>query len=337
MRRLPPGKLPPSLLARLLADTVRADPRVLVPPGVGEDAAVIDCGERLLVVTTDPITFATDSIGWYAVNVNANDVAAMGATPRWFFATVLLPPEIEEGAAEAILRQIGQACDELDITLAGGHTEITLGLDRPIVVGCLLGEVARDRLVTSAGARPEDIVLLTTGVAVEGTALLAREIPDRLRQAGVTEAEVQRARGLLFDPGLSVLRAARIAGEAARLHALHDPTEGGLITGLRELAQASGVGLRVDLAEGPVLPLCHKVCQALGLDPLGLIASGSLLMAVAPVDEPALRGALGRAGIAVYRVARVVPAGEGLVLVTPEGEVALPEFARDELARALEG
>ena len=166
---LPTGKLPPKLLDELLARHSRPDPRVVLGPRAGEDAAIIDMGDRYLVAKTDPITFATDEIGWYAVNVNANDVACCGAVPKWFLATLLLPEQRTDAAlVERVFAQIADACAALDVTLCGGHTEITYGLDRPIVVGQMLGEVAPDACLSTSGARPGDALILTKGIAVEG-------------------------------------------------------------------------------------------------------------------------------------------------------------------------
>ena len=179
------GKLPSQLLAHLLA---RIGPyrsgRVVVGPGVGQDAAVIDMGDRLLVAKSDPITFASDLIGWYAVHVNANDVACMGARPAWFLATILLPEGAAPSLAEAIFEQVLDACQAMEIELVGGHFEITYGLERPIVVGAMLGEVERGRLVRSSGAQPGDCLILTKGIAIEGTAVLAREAGEALAAAG---------------------------------------------------------------------------------------------------------------------------------------------------------
>ena len=179
---LPVGKLPIEHLRTLLADVPGHDPRLVIGPKIGEDAAVIDAGDRYLVVTTDPITFATDHIGRYAVHVNANDVAVLGARPLWFFVVMLLPegrttPELVEG----IMADVRAACEELSVTLGGGHTEITQGLDRPILVGQMLGEVAPNRLVRKTRIAVGDQILLTRGVAIEGTAILAREKSDQLR------------------------------------------------------------------------------------------------------------------------------------------------------------
>ncbi len=262
-----PGKLPLDLLADLLARLPGGDPRVLVGPRVGEDAAVIDLGDRLLVAKTDPVTFATDLIAWYTVNVNANDIATMGAEPRWFMATLLLPESVREREIEALFDQLSQACRRLGVTPVGGHTEITIGLPRPIMIGCMLGEVGRDRLVTSAGAQAGDAVILAGSIAIEGTALLAREVGEELLGRGLDEATVARARDLLFDPGISVVAPARVALQVGGITALHDPTEGGLATGLRELALASGVGLEIVGEAIPLLPLTGQVCAALGVGP----------------------------------------------------------------------
>ena len=328
-----PGKLPLDLLADLLARLPGGDPRVLVGPRVGEDAAVIDLGDRLLVAKTDPVTFATDLIAWYTVNVNANDIATMGAEPRWFMATLLLPESVREREIEAIFDQLSQACRRLGVTPVGGHTEITIGLPRPIMIGCMLGEVERDRLVTSAGAQAGDAVILAGSIAIEGTALLAREVGEELLGRGLDEATVARARDLLFDPGISVVAPARVALQAGGITALHDPTEGGLATGLRELALASGVGLEIVGEAIPLLPLTGQVCAALGLDPLGLIASGSLVIGARPDAADRVLRALGAAGVEAAIIGRALPKESGLTLVARGRPGPLPAFARDELAR----
>jgi len=328
-----PGKLPPELLARLLARLPADDPRVVVGPKVGEDAAVIDFGPRLLVAKTDPITFAADLIGWYALHVNANDIATMGAEPRWFLASLLLPAASTEADVSAIFDQLADAARDLGVALVGGHTEVTIGIDRPIILGCMLGEVERDRLITSAGARPGDALILAGAIAVEGTALLAREAAVALAERGVGEESLARARELLFEPGISVVAAARAAVRAGGVAALHDPTEGGLVTGVRELAVASGVGVEVDADAVPVLPLTREICSALALDPLGLIASGSLLIAARPAAAKAILSAVAAAGCAAAVIGRVTESREGLWLVEGGQRGPLPEFARDEVAR----
>jgi hydrogenase expression/formation protein HypE len=331
----PLGKLPADHLARLLAHYTPDDERVILGPGVGRDAAVISFGDRLLVAKTDPITFASDEIGWYAVHVNANDVACTGATVCWFLATLLLP-EFHTDAAlvDTIFEQIAGACADLGVGLVGGHTEITYGIDRPIVVGCMLGEVALERLVRPDMVHPGDVLIVTKGIAVEGTAIIARERNEEL--AGFGKSFLERCRGFLYDPGISVVRDAAVATGAGNVHAMHDPTEGGLATGLWELAEAAEGGLVVDEAAIPILPETQALCAQLGLDPLGLIASGTLLLAVAPEDAAPILNALEKADIAATRIGVVTEREPGVVLQNSTGERPLPRFERDEIARLFE-
>ena len=327
------GKLPLEMLSRMLGRVDVRDPRVVLGPAAGEDAALIDFGDRYLVAKTDPITFATDLIGWYVVQVNANDIAAMGATPRWLMATLLLPEGTTGTETQAIFDQMLQACDGLDITLVGGHTEITYGLPRAVAIGAMLGEVAKDRVVLTSGARPGDAIVLTKGIAIEGTAILAREAEDRLLDSGVAADLIERAKRMLFEPGISVVKDAAIAVEAAGVHAMHDPTEGGLATALRELATVASVGLAIDLRHMPVLDECATICGALKLDPLGLIASGALLMTLDVDDAPRVIEALSREGILAYNIGRVTTAESGMTLAPDDGVTDLPSFERDEVAR----
>jgi hydrogenase expression/formation protein HypE len=329
---LPPGKLPTALLAALLAQDVPTDPRVLIGPRVGEDAAVIDMGDRLLIAKSDPITFATDAIGHYAVTVNANDIAAMGGTPRWFLATLLLPETRTTAAlVQDIFTQIRQACRALGIALVGGHTEITVGLERPILSGHMLGEVPRERLVTSAGVQVGDAILLTKGFPVEGVSIIARECAAQLATQGHAPEDIGRWQQFIFEPGLSVVKEAQVLQQAVEVHAMHDPTEGGVATGLWELAQASGVGLHMSADQLPVLPEGALLCQAFGLDPLGTIASGALLAAVPAMQaEQAIR-TCAEVGITCYRIGTAVADTTELVLYTGTQTRPLPMFTRDEI------
>ena len=335
---LPLGKLPSGLLAHLLARHATPDDRLLVGPGVGRDAAAVAIdGTRALVLKTDPITFASSEaqIAWYLVNVNANDLACLGATPRWLLVTALLPEgRTTPASVEAIFAGLHDACVSLGITLAGGHTEITYGLDRPILVGTLLGEAARAELIQPGAARAGDAIVLTKGIAPEGTALVAGEREDEIA-ARHGAAFAARCRAFLRDPGISVVRDAAVARASGPVHALHDPTEGGVATGLRELAMAAGLGLVVDGDALPVYPETAQLCADYGLDPLGLLASGSLLVAAPPDGVGAIGDGLRAAGIAATIVGRFTPPEEGLHLRRAGRDEPLPEFAADEVTRLI--
>ena len=334
---LPPGKLPLDLLSGLLRERGVDDERVLVGPQVGEDAAVIDFGETCLVAKTDPITFATDEIGRYAVHVNANDIATMGAVPRWFLATLLLPEgRTDEALVRSIFESLRRAAGEIDVSLCGGHTEVTAGLDRPIVVGQMLGEVRREDLVRSSGLQVSDSILLTKGLGIEATAILAREKEAELRNRKFDASLLQTAQAYLHDPGISIIKEARIACETASVHAMHDPTEGGVATALRELAAASDCGLSVEAEALFASEETRLLCEAFRLDPLGVISSGALLIGLAPDDAHPVRDAIRAAGIPCEVVGRVESPEFGLKLHVNGGWEDLPEFDRDEIGKVFD-
>jgi len=327
------GKLPQDVLAEIIDRAPCHDDRVVVGPQIGEDAAVIDFGNTCLVAKTDPITFATDQIGWYAIHINANDIATMGARPRWFLATLLLPEgRTDRAMVEDIFEDVCRACEELQIALCGGHTEITYGLDRPILVGQMLGEVSREKLVTNRSAQPGDAVLLTKGIAIEATAIIALEKGNELR-GKVDPDVIERARGFLRSPGLSVVADALVANEAGGVRAMHDPTEGGLATGAAELAIAAGTGIVLDADSVDVFPECKMLCDAFGLDPMGVIASGALLIAAAEDAVPNIIQALESEGIRASRIGTLTEKATGLRMIHGGREVPLPAFPSDEIAK----
>ena len=225
---LPTGKLSPALLAELISTLPISDPDLFLGPGVGEDAAIIEVGgasgaggassrrerslsqegsaDTLLAAKSDPITFATDEIGYYAVNVCANDLAVCGARPRFYLPTVLLPVGTTEEEVREICDQLGAACRALDIVVAGGHTEVTAAVNQPVVAGTLLGEVARGKVVRTGGCRPGDVVLLVGSAGVEGTSIIAREMGEILLELGWSEEVVEEKEAKPSAPGVQSAR-----------------------------------------------------------------------------------------------------------------------------------
>lgn len=333
-RRFPIGKLPVKTLERLLKPNKIKDRRVIVGPGIGEDAAVIDTGgPRYLIAKTDPITFAVDRIGWYAVHINANDIATKGARPLWYLATLLLPEELTTmDVAEKIFSDTLEACRSIGVALIGGHTEVTAGLTRPIVVGQMLGEVDKDKLVRADGAQQGDVIILTKGIAIEGTAVIAREHESDL-VATLDERTLARCRKFMYQPGLSVLKEACAATESGAVHAMHDPTEGGLATALHELAWAAGVGLHLDAEAVPVFPETQSLCNHYHLDPLGLIASGALLIVTPETEADRVIAALGQEAIAATVIGKITHRSHGVKMRTAGGLTNLPRYEQDELTK----
>ena len=274
------GKLDSAKLAKLLDRYARCKDRsVVLGPGVGLDAAAIKVSAGTLVLASDPVTYASDQLGHYAVCVNANDIYVSGARPRWFLADLLLPPG-GAGLAERIFRQMHRACNQLGISLIGGHTEMTPDLPRPMVAGFMIGELLGNKLLSAGGLRAGDRIIMTKALAIEGTALIARDRQKEL--AGeFSQSFLSRAKRFLHRPGLSVGAEAVIALRAGA-HAMHDPTEGGLLNGLWEMAQASRLSLHIDADQIRIYSQTQALCRRFGLDPLGLLASGALLIGCGP-------------------------------------------------------
>ncbi|MFW6115306.1 MAG: AIR synthase family protein [Thermodesulfobacteriota bacterium] len=310
---------------------------VLVGPQIGEDAAAIDMGTTALIVSADPITFATDEIGYYSVMVNANDIATTGAEPRWYTVTILLPEgQGTEKLVDSIFQQIYEACEDLTISVIGGHTEITYGLPRPILVGQMMGVVQKESMVRTSGAQPGDSILLSKGIPLEGTSVIARDKEKELVSLGISLDLVERARNFLFDPGISIVKEARLAFQKATVHAMHDPTEGGLANGLHELAIAAGVRIEVNKDAIPIYEESATLCKAFHLDPMGVIASGSLLISASPAEaEKISRSALAN-GIPIAEIGSVKSYGSPSVAqVSSEGVEPVPYFERDEIVKVL--
>ncbi len=337
MKSFPVGKLKMEQLLRLLRRYNGApDDAVIVGPEVGEDAAVIEIGEEFLVAKTDPITFATDRIGEYTIHVNANDIACMGGKPRWFLATVLLPEgNTDDYLIEGIFSQLSEACKGLGIAICGGHTEVTHGLERPIVVGQMLGIISKGGLIRSSGARPGDHILLTKGIAVEATSLLAREKEIELLSI-LDKNFIDRCKGFLDTPGISVLKEAEIATNIGGIHAMHDPTEGGIATGLHELAMSAGVGLEIWADSIGVFPETRAICEFFGLDPFGAIASGALVLAIEPSLSEKIMNAFRSEGIDCFYIGIIKEKSEGLIMIKNSRKLPLSRFDQDEISKVFQ-
>jgi len=283
--KFPIGKLKHKFLLRMLknfvSDTQLKDDRVIMGSSIGEDAAVIDMGDNYLVAKTDPITFATDAIGYYAVNVNVNDVVCAGATPKWFQSTILLPKKLtDEDLIETIFKNIHDTCKSLGISVIGGHTEITSDLTRPIIVGSLLGEVEKDKLVLTSGAKTGDSIILTKGIFIEGTSIIAREKENILKDKGYSVEFIEKCKDYLYNPGISVFKEALLANDNFKINSMHDPTEGGLFCGIAEMAIASNLGVLIEKTKINVLPEPIELSKVFSLNPYNTISSGSLLISI---------------------------------------------------------
>ena len=329
---LPAGKLPNNLLRKFLNQFIFTDPTVLINPGVGEDIAAVDIeSQEVLVLKSDPITFATDSIGQYAVLVNANDIATSGATPKWFLTTLFFPGGTTGSQIHCVVDELKVFCQRWGITLCGGHTEITDAVARPIIAGMMAGTVSKRDLIDKRNMEKGDRIFLTKSVAVEGTAIIAREFGMRLNKMGMTAKEIDRCSRFLDN--ISVMTEAKIAAETKGTSAMHDVTEGGLATALDELSIAGNHTIKIYADKIPVFPETRKISDLLDIDPLGLIGSGSLLICCRREGCDKLIAGIRDAGIEIACIGEVTQRGHGVNAYRKNRQVSWPVFEVDEITK----
>ncbi|WP_224449611.1 AIR synthase family protein [Haloprofundus salilacus] len=272
------GKFTPDDLAAYVFSRAGApNDDLLVGPAFGEDAAAVRVGGETLVVSTDPISLAAERIGTLGVAIVSNDVAACGGVPEWLTCTILLPDD-DAALLDTITAQLDAEADRLGITIVGGHTESVSALSRPLLSLTCAGTA--DRYVSTSGARPGDRILLTKAAGVEGTAVLASDFAEEFGAPADLVADATA-----FFDDLSVIPDAAALTPFAT--AMHDPTEGGVVAGLTEMAVAGDAVLSVDPDDVPVRAETRRLCDAAGVDPLRILGSGALAATVPEdcVDE----------------------------------------------------
>ncbi|NHV60753.1 MAG: hydrogenase [Candidatus Verstraetearchaeota archaeon] len=330
--RLNVGKVPNEILRDIVFPRLgTADSSVLLGPNIGEDAAIIRVGGKLVAFKSDPITGSVDEVGYLAIHVNANDIATRGAEPKWFLQCILLPEGSTLESLDKIARQMDSAAKEIGVSIVGGHTEVTPGIERPIVVGSMIGIIRNSRFFTSGGARPGDLLYMTKYAGLEGTAILSS---DKRILSSQGESFVSRCKSLLAL--ISVVKECRILREIEGVTSMHDLTEGGVLGGVWELAEAASIGVSLDLRCVPVLPETQIICEELGLDPYRLISSGSLLFTVTRGSEREVELSLKSSGIPFAKVGELLPPSEGRRYVDAQGkENTLEPPSTDELWRGV--
>ena len=312
MKRLSLGKIPIEVLdSTFLKMTGAHSPAIVTPPLAGLDFAAVKVGRKYMIVSADPVTGVVEEIGRYAICVSANDVATSGSRPQFAESVVLLPEEADVGYAEKIARQMDSEARKSRISIVGGHTEVTPGLHRPIVIVTTFSFV--DGYVSSRDAKRGDTLMMTKTAGLEGTAVLGG-----LRK---------------FLQMLSVVEEATAAYATGAVHAMHDCTEGGVLGAAFEMSLASGLGFEMKAEKVPVALETWDVCQRMAIDPLKLIGSGALLLAVEKGREREVT-------MALSPICKVSTVGEftkvGRTLVKANGRrQSLLEAPEDELWRAI--
>jgi hydrogenase expression/formation protein HypE len=328
------GKIPAHLLEEIVFKNLGVKrSEVALGPTAGIDGAVIDVGNFSLIISMDPITGALERIGWLAVNVNANDVSTFGVDPTLLFSCILLPKGADKKIVETICVQMDRAAKQLGIAIAGGHCEVTQGLNNPIVIGCALGITEKGKYVTAAGAKEGDKLILTKSAGIEGTAILASDREKQLARAMNAET-LRRARELFSQT--SVVEDAITAFRTGGVNAMHDPTEGGVVGGIHEMADASNLGVEVFAERIYVRPETASISRFFNINPLQLVSSGALLIAARPSAASKIVENLRQKRIRASVIGDFLGHREDRTLTDRNGRVqALPAPTSDHLWRAL--
>lgn len=324
------GKIPESVLKRSVFKQIHTKrSEVLLGAGVGEDCAAVKLAEdEMFVMSTDPITGTATDIGNLAIHITLNDLASAGAEPVGVLLTILLPENSEEAVLKETMAQIETACAEANVQIMGGHTEVTKAVNQPLINVCGVGKAKVGKLVSTAGAKVGDDIIVTKWIGLEGTSIIAKEKEQELLSRYPAQL-VEAAKN--FDKYLSVLPEAASAVKSG-VSAMHDVTEGGIFGALWEMAEASGVGLEIDLKKIPVKQETIEVCEFFGINPYELISSGSMLMA-AP-DGNTLVRELEKQGIHAAVVGKAV-AGNDRVLINEDETRFLEPPKTDELYKVV--
>jgi len=328
------GKIDHSLFKEFLLNRLgKSDPSVIVPPRTGIDAGVIDIGDgKVLIIAEDPI-FAVpkqslEMFGWYTVHIGASDVAVMGVKPQYMTYSLLLPPETSDDNFRTIVDSIHTTAVELGIAIVGGHTGYYPGFTSPTIGGITVFAVAKkDNYVTPAGARAGNDVILTKGPAIETAGILS-VLREGDLHGKYPDSLIKKAQALCRQ--ISVVKDALTAMAAGGVTAMHDATEGGVIGGLFEIADASGVGMVIDESRFVYPGEVQMVCEAFAIDPVAAIAEGSLLITASPEYSGKIMAALSLAGIDSSIIGTVTEDPDVRVLKRADGtEVPLAIPAQD--------
>jgi len=327
------GKLPQNVLAELLLKIKIGDKSVVIPPSVGEDSAVIEIENKYLVLKTDPITFTAENIGFYSITINSNDIYVMGAKPRWFLMSLLLPESrTDRKLIDEIFDEILESCEKEGITLCGGHTEITLGLTRPIITGFLIGEVEKDKLIDKRNIETGDFILLVKGLAIETTSIIAAEKKDEVvKQFG--ENFYKKCKKYIYEPGISVKRPVELIINEIEISGMHDPTEGGFLGGMTELCTYIKKGFSVDLDKIKVYEESRKLCNFYDINPYRSIASGALLLITKKEYAEKSKNILNVNGIPCEIIGRITKHPKEYLVITNGKEERIKPPVIDEISK----
>tara|TARA_A100001037_G_scaffold306630_1_gene353456 strand:- start:3293 stop:4300 length:1008 start_codon:yes stop_codon:yes gene_type:complete len=330
------GKIPKNILEALLSSIpILESCDTRYGPAIGEDCAILNLNGENLLIGSDPITFPTTNPGWHSVIINSNDIAASGGTPRWYLATILMPPHSNQNEFSQIFEDVVSTCVNMGIQLVGGHSEITNAVRHPIVSGSMIGLATDSQVKPTCNARLNDNIFLTKYCPIEGINIIVSQLPELLKKANLSESNIKNLEIIASNNNMSILPEAALLRELLEVHSMHDPTEGGIANAIHELLSASQLGGLIYETSLPIPDTFANLCSVSNINPLGLIASGSLLFTASPDMTNDILSLLAEHDINCSVIGRTLPAHKGIQLATSDSKVSmpLPYFDSDELTK----
>ncbi|MBQ2677950.1 MAG: AIR synthase family protein [Firmicutes bacterium] len=326
------GKLDSRLLERIVFDNIklRRD-EVITRPGIGEDCAVLDYGDYECVMSTDPITAAIDEIGRLSVHISCNDIASNGVEPVGIMLAVLLPEGTTEEQIDTMMKQAGQASEELNVEIIGGHTEITPVVKQPVIISTAVGRGPKNGSQSAENMKPGDYIMITKKAGMEGTGVIASDMEDELK-GFLTQDEIDEAKAMLDS--VSVVPEGVIAGKIGT-HGMHDVTEGGILGAVWEMCDISGLGAEVWADDIPVAEVTRKICDHFDVDVLRLISSGAMVICVPEDKKEQMEKAVEDAGVPSTYIGRVREAEYGVRMTRNGANSEVDPPYSDEIYRVV--
>lgn len=328
--KLPIGKVPSSILKKIVFPRKgfeRDD--VIIGPGVGIDSAILKNSGKYIIATTDPITATSKLIGQLSIYIITNDLIVSGALPKWYLSTILLPKNTTEKMLETIVNEMDENAKKIKMEIVGGHSEVTPYLNFPIIIGTAIGTA--NKFYSASRAKPGDLILMTKRVGIEGIAIIANEYPQKLQENGFSNSEIIKLQKMIDETTIYQEGKIIINDFGEYVHAMHDPTEGGIFTALHEIADASNTGIEIYFEKIPVDKETQKICDVLKINPYLLLSSGSLLIASEDKEVDELIKSLKKSKIQVNIIGRVLKDFSKRILIRNGRKVKLPRQEKDEI------
>ncbi len=326
------GKLDSELLEKIVFNNIKFKrPEVLTRPGIGEDCAVVDFGSYECIMSTDPITAAISEIGRLSIHISCNDIASNGIQPLGIMLAVMLPVGTTEEQIEEMMRQAGEASEELGVEIIGGHTEITPAVTKPVIVSTAIGRGEKWASQHSENMRPGDLIMITKSAGLEGSGIIACDFEEQLQKV-LTHEELEKAKSLLGK--VSVVKEGVAAGKVGT-HGMHDVTEGGVLGAVWEMCQIAGTGAELWVDQVPVEPVTRKICDYFDIDYLRLISSGCMIIMVAPDKKEEMAEAMKAAGVEASYIGVIKDSSAGICMNVNGELIEIAPPASDELYKVV--